>query len=167
MRIYFEEHQYQATDEVLRDLRDICALQDVAKKISVGYVGYFFNKEVGDCIFILPKVLLKDLKNDPKWGNVPDTIADIPPKKDGSPVMPEDIISPEGQEENLSMEYRKFIYEFAVYGHLKKDDPVGIVSPLGETEEGAAIYDLIGRRQNGTLQRGIYVKKGKKFIISR
>ena len=115
MRIYFEEHQYQATDEVLRDLRDICALQDVEKKISVGYVGYFFNKEVGDCIFILPKVLLKDLKNDPKWGNVPDTIADIPPKKDGSPVMPEDIISPEGQEENLSMEYRKFIYEFAVW----------------------------------------------------
>ena len=63
--------------------------------------------------------------------------------------------------------YTTRIYEFAVYGHLKKDDPVGIVSPLGETEEGAAIYDLIGRRQNGTLQRGIYVKKGKKFIISR
>ena len=63
--------------------------------------------------------------------------------------------------------YTTRIYEFAVYGHLKKDDPVGIVSPLGETEEGAAIYDLIGRRQNGTLPRGIYVKKGKKFIISR
>ena len=63
--------------------------------------------------------------------------------------------------------YTTRIYEFAVYGYLKKDDPVGIVSPLGETEEGAAIYDLIGRRQNGTLPRGIYVKKGKKFIISR
>ena len=63
--------------------------------------------------------------------------------------------------------YTTRIYEFAVYGHLKKDDPVGIVSPLGETEEGGAIYDLIGRRQNGTLPRGIYVKKGKKFIISR
>ena len=164
MRIYFEEHQYQATDEVLRDLRDICALQDVEKKISVGYVGYFFNKEVGDCIFILPKVLLKDLKNDPKWGNVPDTIADIPPKKDGSPVMPEDIISPEGQEENLSMEYRKFIYEFAVYGYLKGEDPTGIDAlPQDESEHGAW-FNLSGQRVSNTSQPGVYVQKGTKVL---
>ena len=42
--------------------------------------------------------------------------------------------------------YTTRIYEFAVFGYLKKDDPVGIASPLEETEEGDAIYDLSGRQ---------------------
>ena len=43
------------------------------------------------------------------------------------------------------------------------DDPTGIVSPPGETEEGA-IYDLQGRRLSGKPARGIYIVDGKKKV---
>ena len=46
-----------------------------------------------------------------------------------------------------------------------EDDPVGIVSPLGETEEGAW-YSLDGRKLSGKpVQKGIYVNGGKKVLV--
>ena len=39
----------------------------------------------------------------------------------------------------------------------------GIVSPLGETEEGAVIYDLSGRRVEKAT-KGIYIINGKKVL---
>jgi len=33
------------------------------------------------------------------------------------------------------------------------------------TDANAPVYDLMGRRVNGTPQRGIYIKAGKKFIV--
>ena len=59
--------------------------------------------------------------------------------------------------------YTTRIYEFAVYGYLKSEDPVGIVSPLGETEEGAAVYNLAGQRLS-KMQRGINIVKEKKVL---
>ena len=43
------------------------------------------------------------------------------------------------------------------------DDPTGIVSPLGETEEGA-IFDLQGRKLSVKPERGIYIESGKKKV---
>ena len=43
-------------------------------------------------------------------------------------------------------------------------EATGIVSPLGDTEEGAAIYDLSGRKVNGQLLKGVYILAGKKFV---
>ena len=116
MRIYFEEHLYKATEEVIKDLRDICVLQDMKKRISVSYVGYYYSKEVGDCVFILPKVLLKDEKivdTDGKTQTV-EVVANVM-SPSGEFVTPENIINKEGQEKYLSPEYKKFIYEFAVW----------------------------------------------------
>ena len=110
MRIIFEEHQYNLSD-IGDNLKGLSELQDVEKKVSVGYVGYFYNPTVKDCVFILPKVLLSDCKGS-------DIVADVKYKdKDGDEhnIRPEDIINPEGQEKYLSAEYRKFIYEFAVW----------------------------------------------------
>lgn len=59
MYILFEEHQYESS-AVEKILKDIYVLQDVDKKVSVQYVGYFYNPQLRDCVFILPKVLLKD-----------------------------------------------------------------------------------------------------------
>ena len=113
MRIIFEEHQYKAS-KVKDDLKDISALQDVDKKISVSYVGYFYNATVKDCVFILPKVLLSDKKLDD--GNTIEVVANVTSKDpEKEYITPEDIITPEGQQKYLPKEYRKFIYEFAVW----------------------------------------------------
>ena len=128
MRILFEEHQYKVTD-VQYELKDICTLQDIDKNINVSYVGYFYNPapEVRDCVFILPKVLLKDEKvvgEDGKRQKI-EVIANIPKVKDENGVerfvTPEDVISPEGQKKYLTKEYRKFIYEFAVWIYRSLD----------------------------------------------
>ena len=59
MYILFEEHQYES-HRVEKVLKDIYVLQNVDKKVSVQYVGYFYNPHLRDCVFILPKVLLTE-----------------------------------------------------------------------------------------------------------
>ena len=60
MRILIEEYQY-AYEDVKDVLTGLGVLQDVDGKVSLSYVGYYFNPapEVNDCVFILPKVLLE------------------------------------------------------------------------------------------------------------
>ena len=53
MYILFEEHQYESR-LVEKVLKDIYVLQDVNKKVSVQYVGYFYNPHLHDCVFIIP-----------------------------------------------------------------------------------------------------------------
>lgn len=102
MYILFEEHQYES-HLVEKVLKDIYVLQDVDKKVSVQYVGYFYNPHLHDCVFILPKVLLTEQE----------TLVgmELPT---GEVVRPEQVLTPKGQEQ-LSKEYRKFIYEFSVW----------------------------------------------------
>lgn len=100
MYIIFEEHQYNA--ETVKDvLRGISELQDVDKMVSVSYVGYYYEPHIHDCVFILPKVLLNE--QDQLVVSEDDTLD------------PELIITPKGQEKHLTLEYRKFLYEFAVW----------------------------------------------------
>ena len=116
MHIIFEEHSYRAED-VKNVLKDIGAMQDVDKNVNITYVGYFYSETVKDCVFILPKVLLKDEKDEE--GKHIEVLADIEPRDNEKGtkkyITPEDIISPEGQKKYLTEEYRKFIYEFAVW----------------------------------------------------
>lgn len=108
MRILFEEHQYepQMLGDIVKDVTGVEQnIED--KRISLGYVGYFFSPAVNDCVFILPKVLLEDK-------NGQEVVAFVT-REGESPVLPEDIIHPEGQERCLTKEYRKFLYEFAVW----------------------------------------------------
>lgn len=100
MYIIFEEHQYEA-DTVKDVLRGISELQDVDKMVSVSYVGYYYEPHIHDCVFILPKVLL----------NEQDQLV----IGEGMTLDPAKVITPKGQEKNLTPEYRKFLYEFAVW----------------------------------------------------
>jgi len=116
MHIIFEEHQYNAA-EVKDVLKEISSLEDVEKKISVSYVGYFYNPTIKDCVFLLPKVLLTDTKitdEDGKEKTI-EILANVPSKDGKGYVTPEDVITPQGQEDCLSKEYRKFLYEFSVW----------------------------------------------------
>lgn len=67
MRILIEEYQYDYED-VANVLKGLGVLQDVEGKVSLSYVGYYFNPDpdVNDCVFILPKVLLEGEYGDEK-----------------------------------------------------------------------------------------------------
>lgn len=96
MRILIEEYQYPA-DSVKNILDGISTLRDVKDKVSVNYVGYYYNPSLKDCVFILPKVLID--ANEMVFGH----------------CKPEDIIHLESSGNLLSQEERDFIYELAVW----------------------------------------------------
>lgn len=100
MRILVEEYQYDVS-KVKNILQGIDALENVEGKVSIHYVGYYYctHPDVRDCVFILPKVLLKDVdKKELVFGKYP----------------PEDIVDPEKNKELDSSE-KDFLYEFAVW----------------------------------------------------
>lgn len=144
MYIIFEEHQYDAG--LVQDvLREISTLQDVEQKVSVSYVGYYYNTKLKDCVFILPKVLLKW---DKKTGR--DYVFGVRSEdKDDASITPENIITPEGQQKFLSPEYRKFVYEFAVWVYralrVYKEDK--------ESDSKILFYKSLPQEGNGRRQK--------------
>lgn len=80
-------------------IHGIDALEDIDGCVSIHYVGYYYNSLLKDCVFILPKVLLKDV--------------------DGKELVfgkyrPEDIINL-ATDNTLRPEEQNFIYKFAVW----------------------------------------------------
>ena len=98
MRILIEEYQYGVAD--VRDvLQGMDALENIEGKVSIHYVGYYYNALLDDCVFILPKVLLRDVDGEElAFGK----------------YSPKTIVNPEGQE-LLTKEERDFLYGFAVW----------------------------------------------------
>ena len=98
MRILIEEYQYDVA-KVKEVLHGIDALENVEGKVSIHYVGYYYNTLLKDCVFILPKVLLKDIEGQElAFGK----------------YLPEDIVSPD-KNKNLEVQERDFLYKFAVW----------------------------------------------------
>ena len=95
MRILIEEYQYDVSK--VRDvLYGIDALENMEGRVSIHYVGYYYNMLLKDCVFILPKVLLKDV--------------------DGQELVlgkykPEDIANLD----TFDSKERSFLYKFAVW----------------------------------------------------
>lgn len=98
MRVLIEEYKYQAAD-VKYILHGINALENIEGYVSLNYVGYFYNTELRDCVFILPKVLLETIdKKDLVFGKYP----------------PEEILNIDTNKAVTQTE-KNFIYEFAVW----------------------------------------------------
>ena len=97
MRILIEEHQYKATDELMKVVSELGPTIGVGGKVSVGYVGYYYNTAIKDCVFILPKVLMDE--NEMVFEK----------------YTPESIIHLEDLDNPLQEEERKFIYDLAVW----------------------------------------------------
>lgn len=95
MRLLIEEYQYNASD-VNESLSGLDALENIDHLVSVNYVGYFYNPTIGDCVFILPKVLMN--QENLVFGH----------------LKPEDLIDFDNAA-GLSSVERNFIYEFAVW----------------------------------------------------
>lgn len=100
MKLLIEEYQYNAKD-VVDVLEGLFILQDVDNKISVSYVGYYYNpsEKVRDCVFVLPKVLIDE------HGLV---FGKYDPAK---------LIHLDRDEVKLEPHEKKFLYEFAVWIH--------------------------------------------------
>ena len=98
MRILIEEYQYDVAT-IKSILHGIDPLENVEGKVSIHYVGYYYNTLLKDCVFILPKVLLKDVEgHELVFGKYkPETITNL---NDTNPL---DAIE------------RDFIYKFAVW----------------------------------------------------
>ena len=96
MKLLIEEYQYNAKD-VVDVLDGLFTLQDIDNKISVSYVGYYYNPKIRDCVFVLPKVLIDERglvfgKYDPA------TLINL-------------------EDAQLETHEKKFLYEFAVWIH--------------------------------------------------
>ena len=102
MRILIEEYQYEVAD-VKDILHGIDPLTNIEGKVSIHYVGYYYNSLLRDCVFILPKVLLQGNEN----------------SSDGKELVfgrykPEEIANLD-EKNPLSKKERDFIYKFAVW----------------------------------------------------
>ena len=98
MRILIEEYQYDVA-RVKDVLHGIDALENVEGQVSIHYVGYFYNTRLEDCVFILPKVLLKDTAEGERvFGKYP----------------PENIVNL-NENNPLEKEEKDFLYKFAVW----------------------------------------------------
>ena len=100
MRILIEEYQYDYED-VCDVLKGLGVLQNVDGKVSLSYVGYYFNAdpEVNDCVFILPKVLLEGAYGKEKvFGH----------------INPKDLIDAD-ECKDLTNEEHAFIYNLSVW----------------------------------------------------
>lgn len=98
MKLLIEEYQYDVAD-VADVLDGLFTLQDVEQRVSVSYVGYYYNphERVKDVVFILPKVLIDE------QGKV------------FGEYEPQNLIHLD--EAKIDERHRKFIYEFAVWIH--------------------------------------------------
>ena len=54
MRVIIEGYNYRA-DAVRSILHELSPLESVEGAVSVGYVGYYYNPQLQDCVFILPR----------------------------------------------------------------------------------------------------------------
>ena len=100
MRILIEEYQY-TYDDVKDVIKGLDVPHDSENKVSIPYVGYYFNPNPGvqDCVFILPKVLLEGEFGEEKvFGH----------------ISPKDLIDADNCTE-LTKEESKFIYELSVW----------------------------------------------------
>ncbi len=100
MKLLLEEYKYpvELVREVLHGVGSD-ALQDIEGDVSLSYVGYFYNPQLRDCVFILPKVLMDE--SGKVFGK----------------YNPTALIDLYKKENALTQEERKFIYEFAVWIH--------------------------------------------------
>lgn len=135
MRILIEEYLYDVAD-VAEVLDGLFTLQDVEQKVSVSYVGYYYNphENVRDIVFILPKVLIDERglvfgKYDPK-----------------------DIINID--EAKIEDKYRKFLYNFSVWIHRA-------IVVYKESHEKS---DIVLHRQIESANKGTHKKKSNTLL---
>lgn len=99
MRILIEEYHYRP-EEILPLLKGAEINPKHVENdtmLSVDHVGYFYNSEIGDCVFILPKVLMDE--NGLVKGN----------------ITPRDLLVADKSDSAEKKELLQFVYGFSVW----------------------------------------------------
>lgn len=149
MKILFEEYHY---DKVISHGDDKIELSKVladaginAKhvendtKLSIDYVGYFYSRQLDDCVFILPKVLIKE----------DGTLSDDKINPEES-IKPEELFSidknnaSESTKDKYAIKMLDFVYEFSVwvyrgidvYRHRKPDSDIALSPEITQMGRG-------------------------------
>ena len=155
MRILIEEYQYDVA-KVKDILHGIDALENVEGKVSIHYVGYYYNTLLKDCVFILPKVLLKDVGGQElAFGK----------------YLPEDIVSPD-RNKDIDAEDKDFLYKFSVwiyraivvYKNDKKND-TDIVYHVKMAEVGTGSRRLSNTYLDILLQLILFNRDNQSFFF--
>lgn len=140
MKILIEGYQYQEATvaPILKGFEPFSK----DGKISVNYVGYFYSKEISDCIFFLPKVVMNEkgyiLNNE---NLLPETILDLDKAL---------------EDKKLSLTEYRFIYNFSVwifravkeYYRLNQDSEIILrrsfsLLDRSQNEKDATLLDII------------------------
>ena len=155
MRILIEEYQYDVA-KVKDILHGIDALENVEGKVSIHYVGYYYNTLLKDCVFILPKVLLKDVGGqEMAFGK----------------YLPEDIVSPD-KNKDIDADDKDFLYKFSVwiyraivvYKEDKKNDS-GIVYHVKMAQVGSGNRRLSNTYLDILLQLLLFNRENQSFFF--
>lgn len=166
MRILIEEHQYDLA-QVKDVLYGIDAMENVEGKVSIHYVGYYYNRLLKDCVFILPKVLMKDVyDNDSGSSNESRKVEKVFGK-----YLPESILDL-NKNNPLEPYERNFIYKFAVwiyraivvYKDSKNSDPE-IVYHVKVAQMGRSSRRLSNTYLDILLQLIQFSKDNQSFIF--
>lgn len=100
MKLLIEGYPYESSPKLNDVLDGLFTLQNVEGKISVRYVGYYFNPKVQDVVYVLPKVILDE--KDLAFGKYdPNKIIDL--------NEPLDV--------EMEQEHRDFLFSFATWVH--------------------------------------------------
>ncbi|MBR1386819.1 MAG: LlaJI family restriction endonuclease [Alloprevotella sp.] len=134
MRILIEEHQYRA-EAVENIITGLTNLRNIKGKVSVNHVGYYYNPALndghGDMVFILPKVLLQDVKGEELlFGKYP----------------PEQVINISEQQLLTPQEY-DFVYKLSVWVYRAI-----VVFRDAHPESDVVQQQLVQHMSNGRLQ---------------
>ena len=135
MKLLIEEYQYDVAD-VVDVLDGLFTLQDIEQKVSVKYVGYYYNphEKVRDIVFILPKVLLTE--NNKIFGE----------------YEPKELIH--FDEAKVEERHRKFLYDFSVWIHRA----------IVVYNESHAKNEIVLHRQIESEGKGVHKKKSNTLL---
>ena len=135
MKLLIEEYQYDVAD-VVDVLDGLFTLQDVEQKVSVKYVGYYYNPhdKVRDIVFILPKVLLNE--EDKIFGE----------------YEPKDLIH--FDDAKVDEKHRKFLYDFSVWIHRA----------IVVYNESHSKNEIVLHRQIESEGKGVHKKKSNTLL---
>lgn len=158
MRILFEGYTYKHS-EVEQTLVGL-GYNENKGEVKIEHVGYFYNSLLQDCVFILPKVLLKQVGDDQKvFGKYsPMDFMNVTSLKDNSVIESE-------EERNFIYGFAVWIYRAIVVYKEKKGNDTSIIYETKKVDVGSGKKRFSNTYLDIILQLIEFNKQNKNFFF--